>query len=245
MDLEILSEDRDWIAVRKMPGLLSEDGGEGKPSLPRLLREYLHTERGERDPYVGVLHRLDRDVGGVMLFARNKKAAADLSAQIVGGTVRKEYLAVVCGTPPERGELSDLLYHDPRRAKTFVVNRMRRGVREASLSYRVLARTGEGSEARSLIHVLLHTGRTHQIRVQFSSRRWPVAGDGRYGGGSGRIALFSAAMTFVHPVRGDSVRITALPEWEGEWARFSPEAAAAALEDGYYEPGKSQKEEPK
>jgi len=177
------------------------------PGMPERLAE----EIGAAEP-LSAVHRLDRDVSGVMVYARTGEAAAALSAQITDGSMKKEYLAVLCGEPPESGELCDLLYHDPRTNKSFVTDRMRRGVREARLEYRILERR----DGRSLARILLHTGRTHQIRVQFGSRKWPVAGDARYGGGKGKIALFSCALTFRHPATGEEMHFEA-PLPEGMW----------------------------
>ena len=169
------------------------------------------------------VHRLDLDVGGVMVYARTAQAAAALTEQITAGTPAKVYCAVLRGAPTESGEWQDLLYHDPRRNKTFVVDSKRRGVREASLSYRVLARAEAEGETYSLTEFQLHTGRTHQIRVQSASRKFPVAGDGKYGGGKGKIALFSRRYSFTHPVTGERMTFSALPDAEGIWALFSEE----------------------
>ena len=155
------------------------------------------------------VHRLDQGVGGVMVYARTKHAAAKLSQAIQSGSFDKQYLCVVRGKPAEdSGVYRDLLLHDRTRNKTFVVQRMRGGVKEASLEYRLLA----AQDALSLVQVRLHTGRTHQIRVQFSSRKTPLLGDGKYGGGSGEIALWSFSLSFPHPVTGKAVTWVHLPQ---------------------------------
>jgi 23S rRNA pseudouridine1911/1915/1917 synthase len=154
-----------------------------------------------------------------MVYARTKDAAAALSQNIQAGTVKKEYLAVVQGKPEqETGILEDLLLHDARKNKSYVVKRLRNGVRKAKLSYQVLV-TQAG---RSLIQVRLFTGRTHQIRVQFASRQMPLQGDGRYGGGSGKIALWSVRLTFPHPKTGKLCVFQLLPESLGEFQSFPP-----------------------
>ena len=161
------------------------------------------------------IHRLDRQVGGVMVYAKTQKAAAELSRAIQQGTMKKEYLAVVHGCPEaDAGEMQDLLLHDARKNKSYVVSRMRAGVKKARLSYRVLTR----EEERTLVQVRLFTGRTHQIRVQFASRQLPLMGDGRYGGGSGEIALWSVRLTF--PYGGKTMCFGALPDSLGGLTEF-------------------------
>ena len=212
MSLEILYSDPHIVVCVKEAGVSSQS-----PGMP----ERIAQEIGGEVPLC--VHRLDLDVAGVMVYARTPRAAAALTAQITAGTPEKVYRAVLRGAPPESGEWQDLLYHDPRRNKTFVVDRMRRGVREASLSYRVLARAESDGETFSLAEITLHTGRTHQIRVQSASRKFPVAGDGKYGGGKGKIALFSHSFTFDHPASGERMRFSALPHAEGVWALFDGE----------------------
>ncbi len=167
--------------------------------------------------YIGVVHRLDRGVGGVMVYAKTPKAAAELSRAVQARTLEKEYLAVVHGTleAPE-GTLCDLLYHDKRQNKSFAVTRERAGVKDARLDYVCL-----GSEEHprlgsiSLVRVRLHTGRTHQIRVQFSSRGHALVGDGKYGARDNcPIALFSAHLAFAHPKDGRRMSFDESPEWE-------------------------------
>jgi len=154
------------------------------------------------------VHRLDKNVGGVMVYARTKEAAAMLSAAIQAGTMVKEYIALVHGTPPETGDWEDLLWKDNQKNKVYVVKRPRGGVKKARLEYRRLS----GGE-ESLIHVRLHTGRTHQIRVQFSSRGYPLVGDHKYGARDDFPApyLFSCKLTF--PWQKKSVSFEAMPPW--------------------------------
>lgn len=157
---------------------------------------------------VYTVHRLDKNVGGVMVYAKTKEAAASLSKQIQDGQMVKEYLAMVEGTPPEEGVLEDLLFKDSRKNKVFVVERKRAGVKAAKLTYKLLA-AGE----RSLVHIRLYTGRSHQIRVQFASRGFPLVGDKKYGarGKEKEIGLFSCKLTFIHC--GQSRSFSALPDW--------------------------------
>jgi len=154
------------------------------------------------------VHRLDRNVSGVMVYARTKQAAAGLSKAIQDGAMIKEYVALVHGTPSESGIMEDLLFKDSGKNKTFVVKRMRGGVKKAKLEYRLL-KIGEVS----LVRVRLHTGRSHQIRVQFASRGYPLLGDHKYGARDAYTApmLYSCRLTF--PNRGKTVSFASFPEW--------------------------------
>ena len=194
--IAVLYEDGDVLAVHKPVGVLSEYH-ESEPSVPALLS---HHKTG--DFPLTPITRLDRVVGGVMLLAKTKKAAAFLSARVSDHALFiKEYRAVVSGRMEQgEGELHDLLFKDSSKNKSFVVQRMRRGVKEASLSYRVLAEAVCNEKEVSLLHIRLHTGRTHQIRVQLSSRRHPLLGDGKYGGDSAfPLALHALSLSFPHP----------------------------------------------
>ena len=155
------------------------------------------------------IHRLDKNVGGVMVYARNRKAAAALSRSVQDGKMIKEYLATVHGAPPETGDWEDLLWKDAAKNKVFVVKRERRGVKNARLEFRRLS-----EEKTSLVHIRLHTGRSHQIRVQFSSRGFPLVGDHKYGSKDLRTEpmLFSFRISF--PFAGKVHTFSALPAWE-------------------------------
>lgn len=176
----------------------------------------------QTDGPVYPIHRLDRGVGGMMVFARTQKAAAALSSAVQEKRLEKRYLAIVRGCPqPEDGIYTDLLFKDSARGKTFVVSRMRKGVKEASLSYQVLG----SYEEQSLVLVKLHTGRTHQIRVQFSSRGMPLEGDRKYGGSPGPIALWSFCLTFPGSNDLPPFSVAALPQG-GLWEQFRPQLDA-------------------
>ena len=205
MDLEILFKDAQIVVCIKPAGVLSEEGG-----MPDLLR----AQTGASEIYC--VHRLDRAVGGLMVYAGTKAAAASLSRQITEGGFEKRYLAVCRGEAPQQGEMRDLLYHDPRANKSYVVRRMRHGVREAALRYETL----ETRDGLSLVRVELLTGRSHQIRVQFASRKLPLLGDRRYGGGEGEIALWSSELRFLHPQDGAALRFTAPPPEKEPWTHF-------------------------
>ena len=209
--MEILYEDKHLLVCVKPVGVLSQCDGE--EDMVALLKKQLG---GEIFP----LHRLDRNVGGVMAFARNARAAAALSAQIQGGGFVKRYLAAAGGVPqPKAGEMRDLLFKDARSGRSYVVTRPRKGTKEARLAYRTVG-TAEG---KSLVLVRLFTGRTHQIRVQFASRRMPLLGDGKYGSRDKgcEIALWSYRLTFTHPAGGESLAFSALPDTsEYPWKLF-------------------------
>lgn len=191
--------ERDFVVVLKPVGVLSQAGA--GDNMPALLQAQLG---GEIYP----IHRLDRAVSGVMVYARNQKTAGTLSKAVQEGRMKKEYLAVVSGRPEQQGVLEDLLLHDRQKNKSYVVKRMRGGVKKAKLSYCVLAEAA----GHSLVQVRLYTGRTHQIRVQFASRGMPLMGDGRYGGGSGEIALASVRLSFPHPRDGAMCVYSHLPD---------------------------------
>ena len=193
--MEILYSDQEIVVCVKPVGLDSES------EVPAALKELLGGE-------VFTLHRLDKNVGGVMVYARTKAAAAALSRAIQEGAMVKEYVAKVHGTPPENGDWEDLLWKDSRQNKVFVVKRMRGGVKKARLEFKLLF-AGD----TSLVRVRLHTGRSHQIRVQFSSRGFPLVGDHKYGARDSSPApmLFSCKLAF--PYRGKTLQFEAKPDW--------------------------------
>ncbi len=193
--MELLYSDPQIAVCVKPVGLDSEQ------QLPDALRAALG---GDIFP----IHRLDKNVGGVMVFARTKAAAAQLSKAVQEGTMVKEYVATVHGTPPESGDWTDLLWKDSTKNKVFVVKRERKGVKKARLEF-VRLTGGETSQVR----IRLHTGRSHQIRVQFASRGFPLVGDHKYGSRDDAQApmLFSCRITF--PWKGQTHAFEALPDW--------------------------------
>ena len=192
---EILYTDKKIVVAVKPRGVLSEGSDAG--GMPSLLSAEVGGE-------LFTVHRLDRETAGIMVFARDGRTAGALSASMQAGHFLKEYAAVVHGIPePAEGEMHDLLFRDAARGKSFIVDRMRAGVRRASLAYRTLATVGEGEAALSLVSVRLGTGRTHQIRVQFAGRGMPLYGDGRYGGRErAPLGLFARRLEFPHPADG-------------------------------------------
>jgi len=197
--MTILYEDNQMAVVVKPVGVSSEESPDGN-SVTALLKAHW----GKPDAYVGVVHRLDTGVGGVMVYAKTAQAAAELSRQVQERTFEKEYRCVCAGVPePEQGEMRDFLFKDSKKGKVFPVKGARKGAKEAILEYEVV-KTGtlddEQKTQISLCRVILHTGRTHQVRVQFASRKHPLLGDGKYGSRvKGNIHLQCARIAFAHP----------------------------------------------
>ncbi len=193
--MQILHTDPQFVVLIKPLGLDSEH------QVPAALMDALG---GEIYP----IHRLDKNVGGVMVYARTKSAAAALSRAVQEGTLVKEYQALVHGIPPEKGLYQDLLFKDSGKNKVFVVKKERKGVKKASLEFTRLSDADP-----SLVLVRLHTGRSHQIRVQFASRGFPLLGDHKYGARDdwNAPALFSCRIRF--PWRGKELTFQAAPDW--------------------------------
>ena len=213
--MEILYEDKFLVIAVKPVGVLSEDTPDSA-CMPQLLRQHYRAQ-GQPD-FIATVHRLDKVVGGVMLFSRRKEITGKLTALVSQHQITKEYLAVLRGHPEKPADtLTDLLFRDSRTNKSFVVDRMRKGVREATLDYRELGQTADFS----LVRVKLHTGRTHQIRVQFSHRKLPLLGDIRYGSKADcSTALWSYHLAFTHPVTGKPVDVTCPPPDAYPWTLF-------------------------
>ena len=220
--MKILYEDKYLLVCEKPVGVESQVSSKNKCDMPTLLAEY-RKEKGE-DAYIGVVHRLDTATGGAMIYSKREDMTGKLSALVQSGDYKKVYLAVVHGEPDEAvGEMRDLLFHDKQRNKSFVCDKKRSGVKEAILNYRVLGTAvAENGEKKSLVEIELITGRTHQIRVQFASRRMPLVGDGKYGSKDNKAtcALWSHKVEFVHPVTKKAVEATSLPSGEYPWNAF-------------------------
>ena len=188
--MKVYYEDKHIIVCLKPVGVLSQ-GSEIGENMPSVLKELTRSE-------VYPVHRLDKDVSGVMVFAKTKKAAAELSKQVSEREVEKRYFALThSGNITASGTMQDFLYFDKRKNKSFVVKKERKGVKEALLEYTLL----NESNGKCLYDIKLLTGRTHQIRVQFATRKMPLFGDRRYGAKDDfkHIALFSYSLSFLHP----------------------------------------------
>lgn len=209
--MEILYQDNRIVVAVKPAGILSTDEPGGMPSL---LRQALNTD------CIRTVHRLDAQTGGVMVFARSRMAASLLSQQVRERQFSKCYLAAVHGAPqPQSGEMRDLLGRDSVRRVTYVADTPSADTREALLTYETL----DTADGLSLVRVQLHTGRTHQIRVQFTSRGLPLAGDRKYGipeDGTVPLALWAYRLSFAHPQTGQEMSFTCPPPETEPWTRF-------------------------
>ncbi len=206
-----LYEDKHMVIAEKRPGVLSQGEGE---TMETLVGDLVGTR-------VSAVHRLDAPVGGCMVFAKSKKAAAGLGRAVAEHQLHKVYLAVVMGTLDTLdGTLQDLLYHDPRTNKTFVVDRKRKGVREAILHYHVRGTAQIDGQTCSLVEVCLETGRTHQIRVQFGSRKHPLWGDRRYGGPGEGFGLWAWKLTVPHPINSKEISVESPVPNTLPWSTF-------------------------
>ncbi len=227
--MTVLYEDSALIVCEKPIGLLSQKGKEGEETM--LTRLDAHFAQKGESARAFVLHRLDREVGGVMVYAKNAQSAAGISAQIASGDMEKTYLAVchgdVTASLGEQGRLVDLLFHDASKNKSYVTKRLRRGVKEARLTYRLLGRNKSKEDSLSLLRVTLETGRTHQIRVQLSSRGHSLVGDARYGSRErgAELALFSQEIAFRHPIGGKQMRFSLTIPKGYPWDLFDEEKA--------------------
>lgn len=211
--MELLYVDDAIVLAIKPPRVLSTDEPGG---MPELVRQALGDDKAE----VRTVHRLDRVVSGLMVLARSAQAASELSRQIREDGFHKEYLAVVHGAPEQQsGTFIDLLLRDKRERKTYVVTQSAKGVQEAILDYRCLGTV----DGLSKIAIQLRTGRTHQIRVQFSSRGLPLVGDRKYSLNADdcEIALWSHALGFWHPLTGERMDFSVLPPMERPWDLFA------------------------
>ena len=206
--MELVYVDDDILVCLKPARVLSTDEPGG---VPDLCREAL----GDPKADVRTVHRLDRVVAGLMVLARNARAASELSRQIRDNEFQKEYQAVVHGMTRDGDTLRDLLGRDKARKMTFVALEPAKGVQEAVLDYRTLGR----NETMSRVQIRLHTGRTHQIRVQFASRGWPLVGERKYSelNDPCEIALWSCRLAFTHPGTGERMEFTHQPPAEFPW----------------------------
>lgn len=209
--MQLIYQDRDVVVCVKPSGVRSTDEPGG---VPDLVRQAL----GDMQANVRTVHRLDQTVSGLMVLARNRKAASELSRQVREGEFRKAYLAVVHGQLPEEGTMEDLLFRRKEERKTYVVTEPGKDVQQAILDYRLLG----SCAGLSKVYITLRTGRTHQIRCQFSSRGYPLVGDRKYGMPEDPcpIALWSAKIEFVHPYTGKDMVFELQPPAIEPWSNF-------------------------
>lgn len=209
--IEIIYEDSELCVVCKPQGIDSEH------TLTKLVSQQLGCD-------IYPVHRLDKDAGGLILLAKTKRAAAKLSDSMQKGEFEKLYLAVVLGTPEEpEGRLDDYLYHDRKKNKSFVVKSERKGVKLATLEYQTVGSAVTLDASVTLLKIKLHTGRTHQIRVQFASRRLPLLGDVKYGGRKNdiKLSLWSHVISFNHPMSGKRLEFRLPPPDSVPWNIFN------------------------
>lgn len=220
--LQILYEDAALVVCCKPVGVLSQADGSVESMQTLLLAQC----GGKIYP----VHRLDLPVGGVMVYAKTGQSAAKLSAQMQQGGVQKEYLAIVENTPPRQGVWEDYLWKDAKAGKSYVVDRVRKGVRQAKLEYQVVAAGKLGDKPVSLCQIRLFTGRSHQIRVQFASRGYPLVGDGKYGSRiKDSLMLHSYRLQFSHPVTGKRLEFCQPMPQREPWTQFLESAPSKAL----------------
>ena len=220
--MKVLYEDNHIIVVEKMPNVPSQADKTGDEDMLTIIKSYLKEKYNKPgNVYLGLVHRLDRPVGGVMVFAKTSKAASRLSEEIRNKTFKKTYLAIVNGKmESESGEYVDYLWKDEKQNTSYVVKEGKKNSKLAKLNYEVIEYNEK--EDVSLVKINLQTGRHHQIRVQFSSRMHALYGDSKYhgrGAGSG-ICLWAYKIKFVHPVKKEEMEFEDFPPKEGMWGKI-------------------------
>lgn len=218
-ELRIIYEDNHIIVVEKKPNIPSQSDKTGDIDMLTIVKEYIKEKYNKPgNVYLGLVHRLDRPVGGIMIFAKTSKAAARLSNQVREKIFKKEYLAVVDGEfEQKKGTLRDYLYKDERNNISKVVKKEKKNAKLASLDYEVLKYNNV--KKLSLVKINLHTGRHHQIRVQLANFNHSIFGDQKYGtrGKGKQIALWAYKLTIIHPITKEEMEFTDFPESVGTW----------------------------
>ncbi|BAQ10734.1 pseudouridine synthase [Bacillus sp. OxB-1] len=223
MDIRILYEDNHLLIVEKPPNIPVQEDRTGDKDLLTLLKEDIKVRFSKPgNVYLGLVHRLDRPVGGVMVFAKTSKAASRLADELRRQAIGRTYVAVVRGTPAKKkGKLVHYLVKDARENKVHVVDAKQKDAKQAVLDYEVIA----SSDQLSLLSVNLHTGRPHQIRVQLAAIGCPLYGDQKYGVGVNRpgqqIALWAQSLKLTHPTKKEEVSIQSSPPLEYPWNLFN------------------------
>ena len=209
--MKILFEDKFLVVALKDAGISSQPDPSGREDMISILKK-------ECNSSIFCVHRLDTATSGVMVYAKDSKTAGRLTASLADSRTKKQYVCVVRGESIGNGTMTDLLFHDKRKNKAYVVDRKRAGVKEAVLHYSSISE----KDGKSLVKVTLETGRTHQIRVQFASRKMPLLGDGKYGSKDNLpLALHCFSLTFPHPVTGKIITYDSVPD--SPWYGFDTE----------------------
>ncbi len=218
--MDIIFEDKNIVVINKLSGEASQSDKKGDLSIVDFLNTHMKAN-GEKNKTPYVVHRLDRPVGGLMVYAKTKEAASDLSRQVQSGKIRKKYLAIVEGTlPQEEGELRHFLVKDEASNTSKAVIEGTKNAKEAILRYRVKETLQSDSKTLNLVEILLITGRHHQIRVQFATIGCPIWGDTKYNPDYSsvdtwhHIALFSSFLSFYHPTQNKPLKYTLKPSVE-------------------------------
>lgn len=212
MEVEILFEDKDVIVCHKPAGMATQTRRLGQQDMESYLKNY--RVRNKEAPYIGVVHRLDQPVEGVMVFAKNQKAASELSKQIQRDQMGKHYYARSASTASiaKGGSLQDYMLTDKQKNISRIVDKATEGAKPASLDYTVCGSDEKGT----VFDITLHTGRQHQIRLQLSNIGFPIEGDKKYGGAevSDGLKLCAYKLEFVHPVTGKNMEFSITPQWK-------------------------------
>jgi len=218
-NITILFEDNHLLAIHKPAGVLSQEDYSGAPDVLSLCKEYLKKEYNKPgNVFLGLVHRLDRPVAGVMLLAKTSKAASRISEQIRKRTVKKRYIAVVKGSPDDNGMFMHYLLKNRDTNRVSVVEPGNRNAQKSELTFHTIAQ----KENLALLNVTLITGRPHQIRVQLSHEGFPIVGDNKYGQHTDSdIALFASELEIIHPTLKKPVNITATPINTYPWSHFA------------------------
>ena len=221
MKLNILYEDKELLVAEKPEGMESQSAKSFEPDMVSEIKKHLSGSSlspKQGGPYVGVIHRLDKPVGGVMVYAKTKMAAQALSKQVSGHEMEKIYYGVVCGQPVENsGIYVDYLRKDENSNSSTIVAPGIKDAKRAELAYQVLNVKEEGEARYSLLEIRLKTGRHHQIRVQMAGHGTPLLGDRKYNPGfdqkdfGGSVALFAGSLSFFHPVTGEKLTFSLKP----------------------------------
>ncbi len=217
MKTRILHEDRDILVCHKPAGLAVENAAVGRMDMVSELKNYL------KSPYLGLVHRLDQPVEGLLVFAKNPKAAAALSKQLKDNTLNKEYYAVICGQPDtDKGRLVDYLAKDNKNRMAKVVKKDDKDGKEAILEFELLQSIPQNDERISLLRINIKTGRFHQIRAQLSNAGIPILGDRKYGTEASfklsnitetkNVALCACSLNFKHPINGKNIEYSVIPD---------------------------------